>query len=70
MPILILSGGFTVPAPQVSDMPHSSASGMPMAWKNLITSGGVGAAPTFTDSMASKPSRSRIFEKTFSSHCA
>ena len=42
VPILILSGGLQVPAPQVSDMPHSSASGTPSAWKNSITSGGVG----------------------------
>ena len=40
--------GCTAPAPQVSDMPHSSASGMPMAWKNTSTSRGVGAAPTLT----------------------
>ena len=51
-------------------MPHSSASGMPMAWKNSITSRGVGAAPTFTDSTASSPSRARIFESTSSSALA
>ncbi len=38
-----------------------------MAWKNSITSGGVGAAPTFTDSTWSRPSRSRIFESTSAS---
>ena len=32
VPILILSGGLHVPAPQVSDIPHSSASGRPSAW--------------------------------------
>ena len=48
-------------------MPHSSASGMPRAWKNSITSGGVGAAPTFTDSTWSSPSRARILESTSSS---
>ncbi len=46
VPILIRSGGLQQPAPVVSDMPQSSASGMPSAWKNSITSGGVGAAPT------------------------
>ena len=51
-------------------MPHSSASGTPIAWKNSITSRGVGAAPTFTDSTASSPSRARIFERTSSSALA
>ena len=37
-------------------MPHSSASGTPIAWKNSITSRGVGAAPTFTASTWSSPS--------------
>ena len=48
-------------------MPQSSASGIPMAWKNSITSRGVGAAPTFTDSTSSSPSRARTFERTSSS---
>ena len=48
--------GCSVPAPQVSDMPHSSASGMPIAWKNSSTSRGVGAAPTLTASTSSRPS--------------
>ncbi len=51
-------------------MPHSSASGIPMAWKNLITSGGVGAAPTLTESTLSSPSRSRILDSTASSTAA
>ena len=54
----------------VSDIPHSSASGTPRAWKNSITSGGVGAAPTFTDSTASSPSRARILDSTSSSALA
>ena len=48
-------------------MPHSSASGIPIAWKNSITSYGVGAAPTLTDSTSSSPSRVRIFDNTSSS---
>ena len=40
--------GCRCPTPQVSDMPHSSASAMPIAWKNSSTSRGVGAAPTLT----------------------
>ena len=40
------SGRLQVPAPHVSDIPHSSASGSPIAWKNSMTSRGVGAAPT------------------------
>ena len=44
-----------MPAPVVSDIPQSSASGMPRAWKNSITSGGVGAAPTLQASTASRP---------------
>ena len=38
-----------------------------MAWKNSITSFGVGAAPTFTDSTSSRPRRARIFDSTSSS---
>ena len=38
VPILILSGGLTVPAPHVSLIPHSSLSGRPIAWKNSSTS--------------------------------
>ncbi len=51
-------------------MPHSSATGTPIAWKNSSTSKGVGAAPTFTDTIWSKPSVSRILDSTFSSSSA
>ena len=70
VPILMRSGGLQVPYPQVSDIPQSSASGTPIAWKNSITSRGVGAAPTFTDSTSSSPSRPRILESTSSSALA
>ncbi len=56
MPILTLPGGLTAPIPQVSDMPHSSAISMPIAWKNSSTSTGVGAAPTLTVTTSSSPS--------------
>src|SRR5436305_1221846 len=46
VPILTWPGRLHVPAPQVSDFPHSSANSMPRAWKNSSTSTGVGAAPT------------------------
>ena len=61
------SGRLQVPAPQVSDIPHSSASGSPIAWKNSITSRGVGAAPTLSASIWSSPRPARIFENTCSS---
>ncbi len=64
VPIFTRSGGLQVPAPQVSDMPHSSASGSPSAWKNSITSRGVGAAPTFSDISSSSPSAARILDPT------
>jgi hypothetical protein len=67
---LILSGGFVVPAPEVSDIPQSSASGIPSAWKNWITSGGVGAAPTLHASTSSSPSIARDFDSTCSSACS
>ena len=51
--------GLQVPAPHVSDMPHSSASWIPIAWKNSITSRGVGAAPTLTATTSSSPSIAR-----------
>ena len=70
MPILIFSGGLQAPAPQVSDIPHSSASGTPIAWKNTSTSRGVGAAPTLTAAIWSKPSIARICENSFSSASA
>ena len=40
-------------------MPHSSASGMPRAWKKTITSRGVGAAPALTATTWSRPSIAR-----------
>ena len=40
---------------------------MPRAWKNSITSGGVGAAPTLQASTWSRPRCSRSFEKIASS---
>ena len=52
---------------QVSDIPHSSAISMPIASKNRITSGGVGAAPTANHSHSSSPSIARILENTCSS---
>src|SRR3954447_6042501 len=45
VPSLIRSGGLMVPSPQVSDIPQSSPTGMPIAWKNSSTSSGVGAGP-------------------------
>ena len=51
-------------------MPHSSSIGTPMAWKNSITAGGVGAAPTDGHSTSSKPIRGRIFDSTSSSALA
>ena len=48
MPILTAPGRLQVPNPHVSDIPHSSASSIPSAWKNSSTSTGVGAAPTLT----------------------
>ena len=48
-----------MPAAHVSDIPHSSASSIPIAWKNSITSGGVGAAPTLTATSWSRPSIAR-----------
>ena len=59
VPILIFAGGLQHPAPQLSDRPHSSATGMPMAWKNTSTSRGVGAAPTYTATTSSSPSIAR-----------
>ena len=67
MPSLIFSLGFTLPAPQVSLMPHSSASGRPIAWKNSSTSTGVGAAPTLIASTWSSPSIARRPANTSSS---
>ena len=43
-------------APQVSDIPQSSPTGIPIAWKNSSTSTGVGAAPTLTATASSSPS--------------
>jgi len=48
VPIFTAPGRLQVPAPHVSDIPHSSASSIPSAWKNSSTSTGVGAAPTLT----------------------
>ncbi len=70
VPSLIRSGGLTQPAPHVSDIPHSSASGMPIAWKNSSTSSGVGAAPTLTARTSSKPSILRRPAKICSSAAA
>ncbi|MND05399.1 hypothetical protein D3C83_261690 [compost metagenome] len=42
-----------------SDMPHTSAIGTPIAWKNSSTSSGVGAAPTKYDRVSANPSFSR-----------
>ena len=51
-------------------MPHSSASGRPIAWKNSSTSTGVGAAPTLIASTWSSPSIARRPAKTSSSAAA
>ena len=59
MPILTFSGGLQAPIAFVSLIPHSSPSGRPIEWKNSITSGGVGAAPTFSAASWSIPSCSR-----------
>ena len=49
-------------------MPHSSASGTPIAWKNSITSRGVGAAPTLHGlDLGRGRGVARIFESTSSS---
>ena len=47
--------------------PQLRRAGCRCAWKNSITSGGVGAAPTFTDSTSSRPSIARILDSTSSS---
>ena len=52
-------GGLQHPEPHVSDIPHSSASSIPIAWKKTSTSRGVGAAPTLTAAISSKPSIAR-----------
>ena len=70
MPSLTRSGGFTVLAPQVSDIPQSSPIGIPSAWKNSSTSSGVGAAPTLTASASSRPSALRMFENRAASAAA
>ena len=51
-------------------MPHSSASGSPIAWKNSSTSTGVGAAPTLIASTWSRPSIARRPAKISASACA
>ena len=59
MPILIFEGGLHAPIAVVSLIPHSSPSGSPSPWKNSITSGGQGAAPTFSACSSSIPSACR-----------
>ena len=59
VPILTFSGGLQAPIAFVSLIPHSSPSGRPMPWKNSITSGGHGAAPTLSADSWSIPSCSR-----------
>ena len=59
VPIFTSSGGLQVATPQVSDIPHSSPIGIPIAWKNSSTSTGVGAAPTLTATTSSSPSLAR-----------
>ena len=70
VPILTFSGGLQAPAPQVSDMPHSSPTGIPIAWKNSSTSTGVGAAPTLTATSWSSPRWARMPLKSSSSALA
>ena len=67
MPILTFSGGLHAPIAFVSLMPQSSPSGSPMAWKNSITSGAVGAAPTLSALRRSIPSFSRRATSTSAS---
>ena len=70
VPILIRSGGLTAPTPHVSDMPHSSASGTPIALKKTSTSRGVGAAPALTAIAWSSPSIARSPANSCSSPAA
>jgi hypothetical protein len=70
VPILTAPGRLQVPKPHVSDIPHSSASSIPRAWKNSITSTGVGAAPALTATIWSSPSIWRRFENRASSAAA
>ena len=67
VPSFTFSGGFIVATPHVSDIPHSSPIGIPIAWKNSSTSTGVGAAPTLTAITSARPRLARSFEKSCSS---
>ncbi len=67
MPTRTRPGGLTVAAEEVSDIPHSSQISIPIARKNSITSGGVGAAPTAKVVTWSSPSSARTGAKTSSS---
>ena len=53
-----------------SDMPQTSAIGMPRPTKNASVSFGIGAAPDTACLTCSSPSFSRSFESTSSSACA
>ena len=64
VPSLTLSGGTIVAIEVVSDIPHTSQIGIPIAAKNSSTSSGHGAAPIMYHSQRSSPSLRRIFEYT------
>ena len=59
-----MSGGTIVAIEVVSDIPHTSQIGIPIAAKNSSTSSGQGAAPIMHHSQRSSPSLRRIFEYT------
>ncbi len=70
VPIFTESGGLHVITPQVSDIPHSSPTGTPIAWKNSRTSTGQGAAPELTATASSSPIAARNGANIASSACA
>ncbi len=67
MPILILSGGLMVPAPQVSDMPHTSVSGTPIAMEELEHLGrrGRGRRPLIRRDLVEADGRKQFVEDEF-----
>jgi len=52
---------------EASDMPHTSAIGIPSASMNFRTSGAIGAAPDTAILSWSRPTADRIFDSTCSS---
>ena len=67
MPSFTRPGGFTVATPQVSDIPHSSPIGIPIAWKNSSTSSGVGRGADVDGHDLVEPELARSFENISSS---